>query len=251
MTFAGIDMAIAYPGDHVMQSLWDETNLFWVGLYLAVKDRSEEATRNRKTWVGKFQRLKTMGWGVAPLYVGKQVSTIASLVAHAAQMGGKSLADFEGANDGDEAAGLATEQSMPPGTVLYFDLEKGGAIGDTLPAVYLSYLEAWCRTVLARQFTPGIYCSSGFGALISTTMATRLGTASAMSSVWIADTNKHQHERFADPFPSDGLYHPSMSGFGKATAWQYAHQKTIHVPKTRQPIPVDVNSSIRKDPGRL
>jgi hypothetical protein len=144
---------------------------------------------------------------------------------------------------------LASEQNMPAGTVLYFDLEKGGVVGDPLPAVYLSYLEAWSRTVLARQFTPGIYCSSGFGALVSTTMAKRLGSANAMSSVWIADTNKHQHESFADPFPSDGLYHPSVSGFAKATAWQFAHQKTIRVPATKQPIPVDMNSSIRKDPA--
>ena len=33
-------------------------------------------------------------------------------------------------------------------------------------------------------------------------------------------------------------------------SWQYAPQKTIHVPKTNQLIPVDVNSSMRKDPGR-
>src|SRR5882724_7923901 len=147
MSFAGIDLSVPFPGDHAMRALKINTNLAWVGLYLAEKDHDKGITKNRESWVGQFMKMKAMGWGVAPIYVGKQVSSIGKL-AHGPQMGGRGVTDFEGANDGDVAVGLAAAEKLPEQTIIYFDLEKGAGAGGTLPRLSSGDL----LLVRARQF---------------------------------------------------------------------------------------------------
>jgi hypothetical protein len=242
MSFAGIDLAVPFPGDHAMRSLKINTNLTWLGLYLAETDRDKSITAIRKSWVGQFMKMKAMGWGVAPIYVGKQVATIDRLV-HGPQMGGRGVTDFEGDNDGEVAVGLAVAEKLPEKTVIYFDLEKGAGPGDKLATEYVEYLTSWSRTVTSHGFVPGIYCSSGFGKSISTAIP-------AMSNVWVFDTNRFGLATVSSPFPTDQAHDPMMSGFAKATAWQYKHKHPLAVPTTGQTLEVDLNTSIRKDPGR-
>ncbi|HZF34710.1 MAG TPA: glycoside hydrolase domain-containing protein [Candidatus Angelobacter sp.] len=249
MSFAGIDLSVPFPGDHAMRALKINTNLAWVGLYLAEKDHDKGITKNRESWVGQFMKMKAMGWGVAPIYVGKQVSSIGKL-AHGPQMGGRGVTDFEGANDGDVAVGLAAAEKLPEQTIIYFDLEKGAGAGGTLAPEYVEYLTSWSRTVLSHGYLPGIYCSSGLGNFVATKVPAAVGNPAAMSNVWIFDTNKHQSASVGNPFPTDQAHDPKMSGFAKATAWQYAHKHFVRVPTTNQPLEVDLNTSIRKDPGR-
>jgi Domain of unknown function (DUF1906) len=58
-----------------------------------------------------------MGWGVAPIYLGKQPRTVA------ARFRGKE--ELEGYKDAIAATTLAAGDQMPSGTVIYFDLEGG------------------------------------------------------------------------------------------------------------------------------
>ena len=62
--FAGFDSAV-YPGDSKMQSLFDQTNLYWCGFYLGPRFK----------WSPHFSKIKGMGWGVAPIYTGKQANS--------------------------------------------------------------------------------------------------------------------------------------------------------------------------------
>lgn len=246
MAFAGIDISDAFPGDHTMRALKINTNLSWVGLYLAETDQDKQITKNRQTWVGQFMPMKAMGWGVAPIYVGKQVAKIAELLSK--PVGGTKVGVFEGGVDGQAAVTLASNENLPQKTIIYFDLEAPG--GTVITDTYWDYLASWSRTLLSMNYLPGIYCSSMLGEKISTKMETMVGNG-AMSHVWIADTNKHQHDKLSNPFPADQAFHPNMSGFAKATAWQYVHHRPLRVDVPGAlTVTVDFNSAVRKDPGR-
>ncbi|HYD54274.1 MAG TPA: glycoside hydrolase domain-containing protein [Gemmatimonadaceae bacterium] len=57
----------SYPGDEVMQAwLAEGVPYEWVGYYLPAPCHKGD------TWVGKRERLATMGWGMAVIYVGQQ-----------------------------------------------------------------------------------------------------------------------------------------------------------------------------------
>lgn len=57
----------AYPGDEVMRA-WRHADVpyEWVGYYLPAP------CHKGRTWVGKRERLASMGWGMAVIYVGQQ-----------------------------------------------------------------------------------------------------------------------------------------------------------------------------------
>ena len=239
---AGFDMSDPYPGPEVLGWLRKNTNLRWIGIYLAVKDRDSGVTAARQTWKGKFSSLKTMGWGVAPIYVGKQVGTVKSL---ARNMGGTKAEVFEGANDGDEAVGLAVEERIPDGTVLYFDAEGG----DTWPASYVQYLEAWVKTVLAsKKYVPGIYCSPKVALQFVQGMG-NVPNPPWSWSVWVASYNQGA-QAYTAPYPTDLAHHPRNSGCGFAVAWQYRGNIQIPASQAGRMIKVDLSTSIRPDIGR-
>jgi len=57
-----------YPGDDIMQWLYDETNLYWTGFYLT----PAPCQGVNRGWMYKYEILKNMGWGFAPLFLGQQ-----------------------------------------------------------------------------------------------------------------------------------------------------------------------------------
>jgi hypothetical protein len=114
----------------------------------------------------------------------------------------------------------------------------------------VEYLTSWSRTVLSHNYIPGIYCSSGLGNFIATKIPAAVGNPAAMSNVWIFDARRFGGATLSNPFPTDQAHDPMMSGFAKATAWQYKHKHFLPVPTTNGTLEVDLNTSIRKDPGR-
>ena len=66
--FAGFDRS-DYPGDQVMSWLKANTNLVWCGYYLGPSP-SHAGT----TWMTRRAALAAAGWGVAPIYVGQQIT---------------------------------------------------------------------------------------------------------------------------------------------------------------------------------
>jgi hypothetical protein len=77
-----------YPGDTVMQYWWSNTPMFWTGFYLAPAPQHSDTS-----WMTKYNTARHMGWGFAPLYVGRQV-------------GDSNLTEAQGRSDAHNAAPL-------------------------------------------------------------------------------------------------------------------------------------------------
>ncbi len=142
--FAGFDR-LEYPGDRAMQWLWDNTNLWWCGFYLA-----PAPSQQNRGWMDKYAGLKEIGWGIAPIFVGQQTEQSSPGSSH-------ELDESNGVNDARQAAQLAAEAGFPEGSVVYLDIEAGGGPLDPDLAIYY---EAWVARMIADgQYYPGVYCS--------------------------------------------------------------------------------------------
>src|SRR3954453_11452693 len=136
---AGVDVS-AYPGDKVMKFLKQNTNLVWSGFYLG------PAPSHKGTdWMTTRNTLVTMGWGLAPLYVGQQ--TVGP--------GSKHPDKAHGIADGADTVKLMKKSGFPPGSCVYLDLENGLPF----PAKERDYVVAWVDNVEKGGFKAGVYCS--------------------------------------------------------------------------------------------
>lgn len=140
--YAGFDR-LEYPGDHAMQWLWDNTNLWWCGFYLAPAP-SQQYTG----WMDRYAKLKEIGWGIAPIFTGQQTEESSPQSSH-------ELDELHGEQDARQAAELATQAGFQEGSVVYLDIE-GGPVEPDLS----TYYQAWvARMISDGRYYPGIYCS--------------------------------------------------------------------------------------------
>src|ERR1700691_4592878 len=58
-----------YPGDDVMTWLRAHTNLQWCGYYFA-----PAPSHGDTSWMARRSALVAAGWGIAPIYVGQQIT---------------------------------------------------------------------------------------------------------------------------------------------------------------------------------
>jgi hypothetical protein len=216
----------AYPGDDVMQSLWDNTQMAFVGFYLAPAPNHGDAA-----WMSTGANLRSTGWGFLPVYVGRQA-------------GSPNLTATQGTADGNDATTLATTAGFASDAVIYLDIEIGG----TLAQPFLDYISAWTSQVAANGARPGVYCS------FSQTAAQITGEVGDIP-VWVFHPT--------DPGPnvidlsSESPPDPAGSGFGAAIAWQYRMSLNGHIDlswtdgsgATKKLIQVDLDSSVVQDPS--
>lgn len=106
--FAGFDRS-DYPGDAIMTWLKRNTNLMWCGYYLAPAP-SHPST----SWMTNRAKLAANGWGLAPIFVGQQVTGPGALNPSAAS----------GAADGNSAVSLMSAEGFAAGPVVYLDIEN-------------------------------------------------------------------------------------------------------------------------------
>ncbi len=213
-SYAGMD-AYAYPGSAQMSWLRTRTNLRWTGFYLGGAPNHGDTS-----WMSQRSTLVSMGWGLAPIYVGRQV-------------GQASLSRSQGVTDGESAASLAAQAGFPRGAVVYLDVEEGG----TLPADLVSYYEGWVSGVVAMGYSPGVYCSYS-------TTANQLTQADARATVWVFDIGSSScpaagTTSFAAPAPTQ-----AWTG---AQSWQFA--QNCRVTDAYGTLNIDVNSSSTPDPS--
>lgn len=200
--YLGFDRS-GYPGDVIMQSLWDSVEpLTFVCLYLAPAPSHPD-----QAWMTAAPALKSMGWGLLPTYVGQQVIGPGSHIVTPAQ----------GTSDAQDAASLASNAGLSTGSVIYLDIENGG----TMPANQVAYVSSWISEVHKNtDYWAGVYCHQ----------TTAPQVANAVASV-VADTG-HDVATWAfggpiDTGPSTIDLHleqakdPALSGFAPAVAWQY------------------------------
>jgi hypothetical protein len=171
--FAGFDTDI-YPGDDVMSWLRTNTNLAWCGYYLGGAPSHPDTT-----WMGKRAALQGNGWGIAPVYVGQQVTGPGSQNPSAAT----------GLQDGSQAALMMRSEGFAPGSYVYLDLENGPPI----PQAQMEYVTSWVAAVVNGGFMPGIYCSHLLAQTISTSFPS--------SRIWAFKVPTTASHPVAAPFP--------------------------------------------------
>lgn len=248
--FAGFD-TFAYPGDEIMKSLWTHTNLYWCGFYLGP----------RFDWTPHYPKIKEIGWGIAPIYTGKQPGTSKTLQLINQRYHGQpdalrtALYD-NGRADGEEAAQQAGTAGIRPRSVIYFDVEN------TVPdSSWLTYYRGWSRALVERSFSVGVYTRREHASWLLGQLTSQPGFDVCLPYVWIA-YYKHANPNGAPVPPKDFLANPLPEPdpadiWKGATAWQHLgnmgvtwKDETKHAPHQQQRFaPVDFNSSIHRDPS--
>ena len=222
---------LTYPGDSVMQSLWNSTPLAFVAAYLA-----PAPSQGYTGWMPAVPTLRTMGWGIAPVYVGQQA---------AGSPGSHTLTAAQGATDALDATMLAQAAGLDAGSVVYLDVELGG----TLAPEQITYIVAWVTAMNGGTYRPGVYCS------FSQTAAQIVANVGDIP-VWVF------HPVVSGPANVDlaleGAPDPAGSGFGAALVWQ--HKMSLNGPVTLQWVdrdtgaaaslgPVDLDTAVCLDPS--
>jgi hypothetical protein len=209
----------AYPGDSVMTSLIQDTNMKWTGFYLG-----PTPSHSGTEWMTKRSFLVGLGWGLAPLYVGEQDSGRGSLHPSGPK----------GTIDATDAIHLAKGAGFPLGTVLYLDIETG-SMSPNLTA----YANAWIAGVNGGGYTAGVYCSHLLGNHFAGLLKPPV--------IWAFNVND-QRGSYSDPFPEPN---PSGSGVASARSWQYAQGVSISWNAGAKNYGnVDMDSSTVADPGK-
>ena len=221
MAFAGFD-SLAYPGDDVMAWLKSNTNLTFVGFYLA-----PAPSRPSSAWMPKRSTVVNQGWGLAPVYVGQQEAT---------QPGSHDLTAEQGKIDGLDAAKLMRAAGFPDGSTVYLDCEAGGPAS----VAAADYIKAWGRALNSvGSFAAGIYCSH-------TTVPSLLQILPPLA-VWT--WNLVDLTPTSPQFP---VKSPGDSGVMRACVWQYAQNTTIEFAGSAVPsLKLDLDCAAVPDPSKL
>lgn len=187
--YAGFD-TYACPDLSLAAQLLRETNLRWMGYYL------HAPSQKAQTWRGKRAALVAQGWGLAPIYVGQQVTG----------PGRHTVTYAQGKIDGMDAAARMTEEGFPSGAFVYLDLENGPPLSND----QRNYVAAWVDAVRLYGFGAGVYCSY--------LLAREIAALRPNLRIWVFHvTSVTPHPVAGRAFPAP---HPSTSGFAGAVVWQ-------------------------------
>jgi hypothetical protein len=205
-----------------MAWLKKNTNLAWSGFYLG-KSPSHSGT----SWMKARAELVGQGWGLAPIYVGQQVTGPGSRIVTAEQ-GGK---------DGANACELMTSARFPHASFVYLDLENG----PPFTPGQRNYVGAWVDAVKANGFSPGVYCSFLF--------ADEVHELREDARIWafhVSTTTPHHV-----PGPNYPNPDPAVCGYPAAFMWQLGDECRISLPEAPGGvIEVDLDSAISPDPSQ-
>ena len=216
--FAGFDTDV-YPGDAVMDWLKSNTNLVWTGYYLW-----PAPSHSDKSWIGKRAALQVAGWGIAPVFLGQQVTGPGSKNPSAAQ----------GTTDGTAAAGVMQSEGFAQGSYVYLDIENGPPL--TQPQQ--DYTVSWSAAVQTGGYQPGIYCSHELAAQVHNLVPN--------ARIWVFKVTTIAPHPVPNPFPSPD---PSGSGYVGASAWQLGQNCIMTVSDAGAKLTTDVDSGNTADPG--
>ena len=225
--YAGLDRS-GYPGDAAMTALWNNTNLRWCGFYLTPAPNQGA----NLGWMTKRDFLVSLGWGLAPIYVGEQQIKVCNTCS-------ANPSTAKGATDASDAINLATTAGFPPGSVIYLDIETG----DEVNAPMRDYYQSWVAGIIAGGFLPGVYCSH--------VIARQLKGFDSRPVFWVFNINKYAGgagASYHNPLPApDSL----LSGIEFSTNWQLA-QRVGSVKLPGQTVAnIDLDSATVPDPSSI
>jgi hypothetical protein len=130
------------PSSTVMAAWTSTTSYRAIGIYFAGSHRACSAQPNlTPTWL---TQQASRGWHFLPIYVGTQASGLGSTAAS------------KGTAEADDAVNAAAALGIPPGSVLYNDME---AYSSTYSTNVLNYLNAWTAELHVKGYKSGVYSS--------------------------------------------------------------------------------------------
>jgi hypothetical protein len=248
-SFPGFDTGI-YPGDAAMRAwLRPSSPYHWVGYYLPAPCRRDAS------WAGKRETLRTMGWGLAVLYVGQQTWEGVPERAPAADTARASgdtlgaqasaprpiicsrtlLSAAQGTRDADDAVTRTTAEGFAQGTLIFLDVERMSAI----PQSMRDYYRAWVTRVLADgRYRPAIYAHQRNAAEIYADVKAIFDSAGVRDepSFWVASPTPGE-------FALSGS--PQNVGFGFARVWQGA----IDIRQTWNNVTLRIDANVADSPS--
>jgi hypothetical protein len=213
------------------------TNLAWTGFYLG-----KAPSHKGRGWMRALPTLKNMGWGVVPIFLGRQWYYPGELLQD------KDSPDTLGEQDGQLASELAFEAGFRKNlTVVYLDIEKappGGPSGNPRQARMVDYWRSWAKTLSKNGYMPGAYVSPLFASRL-------VGTDSPPWRVWAAYFPPIGYiDLIEDPFP---LLDPKKCRFwSDADVWHWTKDRRLLGPKRHVlPSRYDLDSSYLPDPSAI
>ncbi|AIR69087.1 glycoside hydrolase domain-containing protein [Dickeya fangzhongdai] len=217
--FAGFDSS-TFPGNELMGWFQENTNLTWCGYYLAAAPSHEDTS-----WMGQRANLQSDGWGLAPIYVGQQVTG----------PGSHEVTTSQGSEDGQHTVQLMNSEGFPANSWVYLDLENG----PPYPTAQSGYVQAWASAVQAGGYLAGIYCSHDLAAAVQQQLPA--------SRIWAFRVNTTEQEPFpGTDFPTVA---PDECGYPEATMWQLRQNCVVTAGDDACSLTVDLSSSTVKDPS--
>ncbi len=207
--FLGFDTS-HYPGSGLMQSIYESTNLLFCGFYLAPSPGHTTTSwmsppGETPPQVAMAAVLRSQGWGLLPIYFGRQTADVPSLPSDAYN----NLDSTGGAADAADAITLAKGAGLTDG-VLFLDIETS-----TLQTDMTEYALAWIDSVDAAQYNPGIYAHGNYVGAILAQRPTVMP--------WVVKFSASAQPQFD---PTTGALLPpgsdmSGSSINNALAWQF------------------------------
>lgn len=203
-----------YPGDAVMREWRAESPYRWVGYYLPAP------CYTGRTWLGKRAALRSMGWGVAVIFVGEQdwaaaAGPTAGGLSDSSTAGPRctraNVTAARGAADALQADSAAAAEGFPAGTVVFLDVERVEVVSSGLEA----YVRAWTRGLIdGGRYAPGLYAHArNAGALHAIVVSEAAARNAARPPLWVATGEGFRIEKA-----------PAESGFA-AEVWQGVFDK--------------------------
>jgi hypothetical protein len=195
--FAGFDSS-GFPGLAVTSWLKANTNLQWCGFYLGTTPSHSGAD-----WMPQMAALSGQGWGLAPIYVGQQVTG----------PGSHQTSGPQGITDGNQTIALMQAAGFTAGRFVYLDLENGTPF--TQPQH--DYIGTWVDTVQQGGFGAGVYCSHTF--------ADQVHQVRPAARIWAFNVPTVLAHNVPGTNFRDS--HPAGSGFPGAFMWQHDQHASI------------------------
>jgi hypothetical protein len=181
-TFTGMAFdTCAAPSSTTMQH-WLASPYRTLGIYIGGSMRACGDGNLSPSWVST---VKSMGWGLAPIYVGPQAPCV--------NQGGLSTftasnAAAQGKSDADDAANRAYNFGLGSGTPIYYDMEAYNTTASGCSSAVMAFISAWSKELAARGYSSGAYGSTSS---LMTDMSKAMGTSGfvAPKNIWFADWN--------------------------------------------------------------
>jgi hypothetical protein len=202
-----MDLA-AYPGDDVMQAWWNDSPFYYTGFYLGPAPYHPDTS-----FMDKRQVLVDQGWGLLPVYVGRQAD---------------SWNLDQGVEDGDDAVNLAASAGFPDNTVIFLDIETSLPLTNS----FLSYVTDWVSEVQSQGYIAGIYCYIGNASQIRNALPDNV-------QFWVA---YYTGSDLPSSIPS-----PVDSGVSFASTWQFVGDTCLTCGGFT--LDIDFNTSTYTDPS--